>query len=223
MQSVHPRCAALRKSQGNQVSDASCVCGLRLQNRIKTIIVNLTMAAPLVDKLEAKFKMDDADGARFTRDYAVQYPGGTVTPERDRTAVFDGDATRSISQIVAELIASRDVTDSSSKYVQGKLTPQGWVTANGTSRYEIEGYEIAVPVAYSKLQTQISVVDGAAALLLTGDDGLDFVVWDKTLEAYTIDDDGTVRLAADAIQKRLQASVLHLPAGAPFPMPPGIA
>lgn len=211
------------KAKGIKLATLRAFADSDWQSRVKTIIVNLTIAAPQVEKLEAKFKMDDADGANLARDYAAQYPGGSVTPECDQTAVFDGDATRSISQIVAELIASRDVTESSSKYVEGKVTPGGWVTANGTSQYTIQGYEIAVPVAYSKLQTQISAIDGAAALLLTGDDGIDFVVWDTTLEAFTIDDDGTVRLAADAIQKRLQTSVLHLPTEAPFPVPPGKA
>jgi hypothetical protein len=43
----------------------------------------------------------------------------------------------------------------------------------------------------------------AAKLLLLGEEGLGFVLWDTMLEAYTIDDDGHVHLAEGALQKRL--------------------
>ena len=61
----------------------------------------------------------------------------------------------------------------------------------------------------------------------TDEEGLDFVLWDTTLEAYTVDETGQVHLAPDAMQKRLATTISPIPvpgaviaADAATPAPP---
>jgi hypothetical protein len=87
----------------------------------------------------------------------------------------------------------------------------GWVSGDGTTRYPITGFSIAVPITQTAFQITTKADQAAAKLLLMDDEGLDFVLWDTALEAYTIDDAGRVYLAPDALQKRLIAVVSPIP------------
>lgn len=187
------------------------------ENRVKTIVINLMMARAHVDRLSGTFDMDEHHLADFMKDYANQYPTGGFAPEDDKTALFDGTSTRSLSDIATKLARHRKVDDPAPVVVEKKETPKGKLSANSVDHYPIRAYEITVPVTFMKTQMRISAVDGATVLLLSGDDGLDFVVWGTALEAFTIDEDGTVHLAPEAVQKRLLTTVVPVPADAPFP------
>jgi hypothetical protein len=150
--------------------------------------------------------MSDEDGDKFKGDWMRVYPSGGFAPEDDQTQLFDGKTTRSFSEIAKQLGSTNELENDLTQLTDGAVVG-GWVSLDGSNRYAFEGYSITVPITRTTQTMTISAVHDGPKLLLTNGDGLDFVLWDTTLQGYTIEDDGSVKLAPGAIQKRLITTI----------------
>jgi len=175
------------------------------QNRVQTITGTITIEHVHRDRPDLRINMDDVDAAKFQNDMAQAYPKGYFEPDEDRTQLFDGKSIRSLSEVSMQLGSTKEAGTDETQLVESGTA--GWVSADGNARYSFKAYSLGLPITRSTQSVTISGVLDAAKLLLTDDSGLDFVLWDTTLEAYTIEEDGSVTLAPEAVQKRLLTSV----------------
>jgi hypothetical protein len=176
------------------------------QNRIHTIGMKLTVvgvgSAPSPN---FKFTMNDADLASLSNDLKQLFSSGRIEHDSDVTQLFDGNTIRSFSKIATELASKMLSTDES--HVVESATVSGWVSGNGVDRYNFSDYTVSLPISRVTQTMTLSSVRDGAKLLLTDGDGLDFILWDTTLKAFTIEGDGSVTLSPDAVQKRLITTV----------------
>ena len=172
-------------------------------NRIRTIVTTISVINVGRDRPDMRIQMDDANAERFKTDLAAAYPLG-VNEHNDRTELFDGELIRSWSQMSKQLGDAFDAASDEKEVVEAKVC-DGWVSASGGERFTIMGYRLALPVSRVSVQMTITVnVAGALpALVLNDEDGVDFILWDDTLRAYQIDENGRIHLADEAIQSRV--------------------
>jgi hypothetical protein len=129
-----------------------------------------------------------------------------VDVANDRSELFDGQSIRSLSAIVNGLLETYKLGSGQEELVTAKIC-NGWVSANGSKRYVIRGFRVAVPVGRASERLTIAAVDGAAKLLLSDGAGLDFVLWDTVLQGYRVDASGQIHLADQTSQRRLNVTV----------------
>jgi hypothetical protein len=172
------------------------------EDRVHTIVTQITISSPQVEKVALRVRtLTDADAAAFFED--IGNNGGIrIDVSNDPSRIYDGTCVRSISEIVIGLSKIPVLDEKQTEVVEGKEC-DGWISGNGTHRYPISAFSIAIPLERTSIELTLMAEQQAAKLLLLGEEGLDFVLWDTTLEAYTIDDAGRVHLAEGALQKRL--------------------
>lgn len=194
------------KSKGIKLATLRAFADSDWINRIHTIVTNIIFRRTHLDQLS--MNLDGAnDPAQLAADFGkLPVP---MSANNDPTQIFDGSSVRSMTRIASDI--SNNALTAGTTTVSEKKTFDGWISLGGQTRYPITSYAISVPVTVTAFQITIKAEQGAARLLLVDDDGLDFVLWDTALEAYTIDETGQVHLASDAVQKRLITTISPIP------------
>ena len=169
------------------------------QGRIHTIITTFVFRNYHNDRMSATIGIVDPQEERaFAAELGATGVG--IDPNNDPSQVFDGQTIRSISEIAKGLL-TLPLTPTQ-EVVEERKVCDGWVSPSGGKHYRINGFVFCMPV--SQTAVQLKLENGSAAKLLLADgEGLDFVLWDTALEAYSIDETGQVHLAPEAVQKRL--------------------
>ena len=204
-----PQARRYAKAKGIRLATLRLFQDADWRNRIHTIVLTLTHVIVRNDKLDLKINMDDADGVRLQQDLCGFHFGIEIA--QDPTQVYDGQTTRSICEIVQSL-ATTPIAPTAGEVEKVILADGAWISGNGTVRYPIRGLRIAAPIERIVQEYRTTADQGAARLLLTDSTGLDFVLWENTLQGYRIQQDGTVVLSDEAVQKHLMMSVSS-PAG----------
>jgi len=199
------------KGKGIRLATLRAFADTDWQSRVHTIITNIVFRKFHNDRIDARFRtVRDEDAAAFFDDLGAAKQQLALGPGVDPSQIYDGSSVRSITEIVMHLVKTPVTNPNQTEAVEGKMC-DGWVSGDGTTRYPITGFSIGLPITQTAFQMTIKAEQGAAKLLLIDDEGLDFVLWDTTLEAYTIDDAGQVHLAPDATQKRLITTISPIP------------
>jgi hypothetical protein len=172
--------------------------------RIHTVGVGLTIVSHDVARVAVLFNIPQERQAEFNE----QMQGAVnVAVDDDPTQLFDGVAVRALSSIVQEL-ARVPVAGGATEALEERETPEGWISIDqGVHRFPIDGYRISIPLRLMSQQITIAVDRAAARLLLSDGAGVDFVLWEHTLQGNTIDDAGAIHLAPADKQAILQNSV----------------
>ncbi len=208
---------AYAKGKGIKLATLRLFSDADWEGRVRTIVTTVVIQNVLRDRPKLEITIDDAELRAFQSEFANAYPLGGFAPDGDRTQLHDGTETRSLGQI-SQALASAATPDSRVTELAEEKKCEGWVSADGVRRHPMHWYRLSIPVQYFATEIRIAAVESAAALLLTDGQGLDFVLWDTALEAYTVGDDGSIHLADEATQKRLMTTV----AAVPVPPVPGM-
>lgn len=171
--------------------------------RINTIGVDFTFITPDPGMILTLRTVNDADRAPIL----AGLPPSISLDQVDHTELHDGQRTRSIADILRSL-SRQPVLPGSTRHVEARADLEGaWFSPNGGERYPITAYEVGYPLRIHRADMRIGAVRSAARLLLLDDDGLDFVVWEDTLSAYSITAEGRVIAPPPAVQQRVQTTM----------------
>ncbi|MGB8266353.1 MAG: restriction endonuclease [Candidatus Velthaea sp.] len=171
--------------------------------RINTIGVDFTFITPDPGMILTLRTVNDAARAPIL----AGLPPSISLDQVDHTELHDGQRTRSIADILRSL-SRQPVVAGSTRHVESRADLEGaWFSPNGGERYPITAYEVGYPLRIYRADMRIGAVRSAARLLLLDDDGLDFVVWEDTLSAYSITAEGRVIAPPPAVQQRVQTTM----------------
>lgn len=196
------------KGKGVKLATLRVFANSDWEGRLHTIVTNFVFRNPHVDRINLAVQtVNDGDEERILEGLTANSPFGFAFEcANDKSQIYDGNTVRSLSEIVVQLTSTPTKATHVEQLVEGKLC-DGWISLDGGTRYDIKGFSVTIPVTEIAIRMTIAAADGAAKLLLVDGDGLDFVLWDTALEAYTIDDEGRVHLASEDVQKRLITTI----------------
>lgn len=126
----------------------------------------------------------------------------------DFVKIFDGNEITTYGKCHAAVASRFSLDFKGSLFSEGREF-DGWIPGRDGKRLPLKGIEIGFPISRTNTRIEQSADKTAARLLLTDVDGLDFVLWEDALLGFTIDDDGEVHLANEAIQKWLKTTIEH--------------
>lgn len=199
------------KAKGIKLATLRAFAESDWQDRTHTFITDVVFIKVHNDKINARFRtVRDEDANSFFTDLGAAGQRLALSLDADPSQIYDGSSVRSITEIVLQL-AKAPVTSPNQTEVAESKVCDGWVSGDGRTRYRITGFRIGVPITRTAFQITIKADQAAALLLLSSSEGLDFVLWDTTLEGYTIDDEGQVHLAPEATRRHLITTVARIP------------
>jgi hypothetical protein len=173
------------------------------ENRVRTIITNIQFMHVRDDIPQIALVMDDADRLLISTEFS-----GAYSLDDDFVKIFDGNSEMSYGAFQA-LASARVPIDFDGEMFIEHRDFDGWIAGRDGKHLKLNGIEIGFPIVRTNTKIEINADITAARLLLSEIDGLDFVLWEDALVGYTIDAEGKVHLADEAIQKRLMTSIEH--------------